>query len=164
MHVWGYNSQGHYQEIVPITDGQTNNSANNNKLVRFRYGTAIRAWEWINPPMLLGTEYRTAERYMGRSVYKKLVALGEVPSTKDTKEIFPFGEDYSVGTYNVFSVDVHLSNSENDGGWTITTPHFNSGGELITDIKFSGPRIDFYSAGQAGYYGFALLKYTKTTD
>lgn len=122
------------------------------------------AWEWVNPPMTLGTEYRTTERYMGRSVYKKLVALGEALSTKGTKEIFPFGEDYISGTYNVFSVDAHLSSSANDGGWTITTPHFNIVGELITDIRFSGVRIDFYSTGQAGYYGFALLKYTKEAD
>lgn len=121
-------------------------------------------WEWINPPMKLNTEYRTTERYTGRSVYKKLVALGEAPSTKGTKEIFPFGEDYSAGTYNVFSVDAHLSNSVNDGGWTITTPYFNINGELVTDIRFSGRRIDFYSTGQAGYYGFVLLKYTKEAD
>ena len=121
-------------------------------------------WEWINPPMALNTEYRTTERYMGRSVYKKLVALGEAPSTKGTKEIFPFGEDYSVGTYNVFSVDAHLSNYANDGGWTITTPHFSINGELVTDIKFSGVRIDFYSSGMTGYYGFALLKYTKLNE
>ena len=121
-------------------------------------------WEWVNPPMNLNTEYRTAERYMGRSVYKKLVALGEAPSTKGTKEIFPFGEDYSVGTYNVFSVDAHLSNYANDGGWTITTPHFSINGELVTDIRFSGVRIDFYSSGMTGYYGFALLKYTKLNE
>ena len=121
-------------------------------------------WEWVNPPMNLNTEYRTAERYMGRSVYKKLVALGEAPSAKGTKEIFPFGEDYNAGTYNVFSVDAHLSNSENDGGWTITTPHFNINGELVTDIRFSGVRIDFYSSGMTGYYGFALLKYTKLNE
>lgn len=73
MHVWGYNSQGQYQEIVPITDGQTNNSANNNKLVRSRYGTAIRAWEWINPPMATADEYssyRTIERYKGEPIFK----------------------------------------------------------------------------------------------
>ena len=114
--------------------------------------------------MNLNTEYRTTERYMGRSVYKKLVALGEAPSTKGTKEIFPFGEDYSAGTYNVFSVDAHLSNYVNDGGWTITTPHFNINGELVTDIRFSGVQIDFYSSGMTGYYGFVLLKYTKLNE
>lgn len=134
---------------------------------RWRMVKAGGTWgypEWINPPMDLNTEYRTTERYMGKPVYKKLVALGSAPSTKGTKEIFPFGEDYSAGTYNVFSVDAHLSNSANDGGWTITTPHFNIGGELVTDIRFSGVRIDFYSSGMTGYYGFVLLKYTKLNE
>ena len=121
-------------------------------------------WEWGNPPMQLGTEYRTTERYLGKPVYVKLVALGEAPSTKGTKEIFPFGEDYSAGTYNVFSVDAHISNAPNDeAGWTITMPYFDNG-NLTVNIVFSGRRIDFYSSGMAGYYGFALLKYTKTMD
>lgn len=121
-------------------------------------------WEWVNPPMLLGVEYRTTERYNGKPVYKKLVGLGEAPSTKATKEIFPFGNDYNAGTYNVFSIDAHVSNYQSDGGWTITMPHFNINGELVTCINFSGRRIDFYSTGMAGYYGFALLKYTKPNE
>lgn len=28
-------------------------------------------WEWVNPPMILGTEYRTTERYLGKPVYAK---------------------------------------------------------------------------------------------
>lgn len=33
-------------------------------------------WEWINPPMLLGLEYRTTERYKGKPVYSKYLSLG----------------------------------------------------------------------------------------
>lgn len=33
-------------------------------------------WEWLNPPMMLGVEYRTTERYLGEPVYKKLNANG----------------------------------------------------------------------------------------
>lgn len=32
-------------------------------------------WEWVNPPMELGVEYRTTERYNGKPVYKKRVEL-----------------------------------------------------------------------------------------
>lgn len=32
--------------------------------------------EWINPPMELGTEYRTTERYLGKTVYIQLFILG----------------------------------------------------------------------------------------
>ena len=40
-------------------------------------------WEWVNPPMELGVEYRTTERYMGKPVYVKLVDFGELPNNTD---------------------------------------------------------------------------------
>jgi hypothetical protein len=33
-------------------------------------------WEYENPPMLLGVEYRTTERFMGKPVYAKVVNGG----------------------------------------------------------------------------------------
>ena len=41
------------------------------------YRTVDGVVEWLNPPMLLGVEYRTTERYLGKPVYKKLI---EFPS------------------------------------------------------------------------------------
>lgn len=37
--------------------------------------------EWINPPMFLGIEYRTTERYMGKPVYVKAIDFGALPNT-----------------------------------------------------------------------------------
>ena len=38
-------------------------------LQRVFYGIGgWQPWEWVNPPMQLGVEYRTTERYMGRPV------------------------------------------------------------------------------------------------
>lgn len=37
-------------------------------------------WEYVNPPMVLGVEYRTTERYNGAPVYAKLVNFGALPS------------------------------------------------------------------------------------
>ena len=34
-------------------------------------------WEWDNPPMLPGVEYRTTERFLGKVVYVKTYDLGE---------------------------------------------------------------------------------------
>lgn len=34
-------------------------------------------FEWENPPMVLGVEYRTTERYLGKPVYAKLVDCGK---------------------------------------------------------------------------------------
>ena len=38
------------------------------------------AQEWINPPMSLGMEYRTTERYLGKPVYVKAVDFGALPN------------------------------------------------------------------------------------
>lgn len=35
-------------------------------------------WEWVNPPMRAGIEYRTTERYKGSVVYKKVDTNGDV--------------------------------------------------------------------------------------
>ena len=37
-------------------------------------------WEYLNPPMELGVEYRTTERYLGKPVYTKLVDCGAMPN------------------------------------------------------------------------------------
>lgn len=36
--------------------------------------------EWLNPPMVLGEEYRTTRRYRGAAVYEKTLNLGAMPS------------------------------------------------------------------------------------
>lgn len=38
-------------------------------------------WEWVNPPMVVGTEYRTTERYLGKPVYVKVVNFGNYPAS-----------------------------------------------------------------------------------
>lgn len=39
-------------------------------------------WEWVNPPMTLGVEYRTTERYQGKPVYTKAVKCGYMTNGK----------------------------------------------------------------------------------
>lgn len=43
-----------------------------------------KPFEWINPPMRLGVEYRTTERYMGKPVYTKLIQAGVVVEGTNT--------------------------------------------------------------------------------
>lgn len=37
-------------------------------------------WEWFNPPLVSGVEYRTTERYLSRPVYAKVVNFGVAPN------------------------------------------------------------------------------------
>jgi len=40
-------------------------------------------WEYVNPPMLEGVEYRTTRRYEGKPVYTKLVSLGAAAGSEN---------------------------------------------------------------------------------
>lgn len=79
--------------------------------MRQNYVGTWQPWEYTNPPMELGTEYRTTERYLGKPLYKKLIefpsltgrdyqqvhgrdgfvisAIGEVRSPQDTNFWMP---------------------------------------------------------------------------
>ena len=35
--------------------------------------------EWVNPPMAVGVEYRTTERFQGKPVYVKTINMGNLP-------------------------------------------------------------------------------------
>lgn len=42
-----------------------------------------RPWEWVNPPMAAGVEYRTTERWNGKPVYIMLANFGALPNSTD---------------------------------------------------------------------------------
>lgn len=44
-----------------------------------------KPWEWVNPPMNTGVEYRTTERYQGVAVYKKVDANGNILWRKENE-------------------------------------------------------------------------------
>lgn len=58
--------------------------------------------EWINTPMLVGTEYRTTERYMGKIVYAKLVNFGALPNNT-TKQV-GYCSDGSTGAVSLKAI------------------------------------------------------------
>ena len=51
--------------------------------VRSYNGTERLPWEYGNPPMKAGKEYRTIERFNGKSVYAMLVDCGTLPNTSN---------------------------------------------------------------------------------
>ena len=42
-------------------------------------------WEWVNPPLGNGVEYRTTERFWGRPVYYKIVDCGQIADNKQVE-------------------------------------------------------------------------------
>ena len=47
------------------------------------YAKAWQPWEYENPPLFTGVEYRTTERYKGVAVYKKVNSNGDILWRKD---------------------------------------------------------------------------------
>ncbi len=124
--------------------------------VRIKKEGIWEPWEWINPPMQIGVEYRTTERYNGKPVYLKLVDCGAGPNnTRKT---------VSANTQNV---ETPISCTGTFGNGTIPYEWFagdSSGAQAIT-CTFSGQEINI--AATADYSKrtvFVILKYSKTTD
>lgn len=105
-------------------------------------------WEWVNPPMQLGVEYRTTERYRGKPMYVKLVDFGALPNTTN--------KDVAYGVENVKTgVDVQLI----------------SGSSNVThDVGIIGLWINqsiihvTTNENKSNVSAYALCKYIKTTD
>lgn len=105
-------------------------------------------WEWVNPPMVIGVEYRTTERYLGKPVYAQVVKFGALPDTT-TKFIAHEISDinYIVGLWGVTSDRSMLT-----GNPRINYFHANANNILITTNT---------SWDTTAY---VTMKYTKTTD
>ena len=106
------------------------------------------AKEWINPPMQLGVEYRTAGRYNSKPVYAKAISFGQAPNATY--------KDVSHGIEN-FSQLVSYTGMMG-GANLIETPALDS-----IKINASNIRITTNTDVSASYV-YLVLRYTKTTD
>ena len=60
--------------------GETYGTGGSCIIVRSMYGGEWGPWEWVSPPMELGVEYRTTERYQGKPVHKKRFTTNALPN------------------------------------------------------------------------------------
>lgn len=116
-------------------------------------------WEWPNPPMLLGVEYRTTERYLGKPVYVKAVSGGAI--TADSKKAVSMSD---VGESIVDAcVVAKLSN-----GTAVRLPYTDSfggtSGEVFSSVQSGVVYVAFTLHGINATESTAIAKYTKATD
>ena len=105
-------------------------------------------FEWEHPPMKLGAEYRTAERYNGKPVYAKAINFGQAPNATY--------KDVSHGIEN-FSQLVSYTGMMG-GANLIEAPAVEN-----IQINASNIRITTNTDVSANYV-YLVLRYTKTTD
>ena len=124
-------------------------------------------WELFNPPMVAGTEYLTAERFLGKSVYAKLVRV-TTAATGSNKQI-------ALGITNLdrlisFSGCITYVNADDSKTYNASIPlnHSSTPEILVGVYKGEGS----YESGYAIYTTSAVIssiseisivvKYTKT--
>lgn len=123
-----------------------------------------RPVEWINPPMELGVEYRTTERYLGKPVYAKVVNCGSLPNndTLTVKHGISNVEmiveakaiaSNSTAGYNGRALLPQIYNNSLTNEWT---------NYLVTAT--SEEILIYCGGGLAGRLVYVTMRYTKTTD
>lgn len=123
------------------------------RMIKLRYPSpsdpsAWQPFEWEHPPMQLGVEYRTLERYNGKPVYAKAINFGQAPNAT-YKDVSHGIENFSqlvsytgmMGGANLIEASAVDSIQINASIIRITTN---------TDVSAS--------------YVHLVLRYTKTTD
>lgn len=106
--------------------------------------------EWINPPMVANTEYRTAERWNGSVVYAKLVNVGKLPNKASMTVTITEAK-------NVKSITGNIDNGKYD--IPIWTP--NAGISNIYFTKSNGELSITTDADMSQWTGYLIIKYTK---
>ena len=106
--------------------------------------------EWINPPMLVGVEYRTTERYDGKPVYVKVVDYGSMPNnTEASNYVLSAGLNIislsGFAVHSSYNVPIPGHNSIRNMGYT------RSSGNLWISTNTDA----------TSYHGYIIAKYTK---
>lgn len=141
-------SAGEGAQIAFLYPGTSSPAVYNTRIQRTKFNYAFGPWEWINPPTLLGVEYRTVERYNGKPVYAKAINFGQAPNATH-KEVSHGIENFSqLVSYTGMMGGANL----------IETPALDS-----IQINASNIRITTNTDVSASYV-YLVLRYTKTTD
>ena len=115
------------------------------------YRTVDGVTEWVNPPMVIGDEYRTTERHLGKPVYVMAVDFKELPNAT-TRDV----EHGIANIENVISAGGTMSN----GG---AIPYHTSWTNI--DVGANTHAIFIKTAeDQSDKTAVTWIAYTKTTD
>lgn len=111
-------------------------------------------WEHTNPPMELGVEYRTTERFWGRPVYYKIVDCGQIADNKQVEHgIVNMRDCISFQGLRGGLPMPSISNNNLSDQWSY----------YVADVSRTKITLACGTSA-AGGNCHVMLKYTKTTD
>lgn len=155
MHVFSTAPRAYaIQTVYDLSDDITHGCAIQRTIYVLSSGNIYYPWEWVNPPMLLGIEYRTTERYLGKPVYTKVIDFGASPNN-GVKNV-------NLGASNVdkicgasFHYDVP---STGENGVLVSHPNYTGFLVSNTDVQIRT------NTDKTDTNFYVTVKYTKTTD
>ena len=74
---------------------------------RLRDNSVWNVWEYVNPPMVEGVEYRTTERFNGKPVYVKLINCGTLPDSSTKSLVF----NVATNILDLVRIDGYIQNN-----------------------------------------------------
>lgn len=116
--------------------------------------SAWQPFEWEHPPMQLGVEYRTVERYNRKPIYIKAVSLGLLENNTSKSVEHGISDFESCVECSGFSGPINLVGSGGVDSIYATTSRVG----IDTNRSFSS------AATSSKLNTVAIIKYTKTTD
>ena len=121
---------------------------------RVQYANIWGEWEYVNPSLLNGVEYRTTERWNGKPVYAQTIGLGEMPNSSD-KQI----------NHNIANIEhiVEARGSSSRGYFFPLDWSDPSVGKVSLYVNAKNIIIEC-ETDWTGYSCDVIMKYTKTTD
>lgn len=161
---WGwiasiYKSSSGYA-IVEAMSGFSNQVS---KITKALNGGTWQPAEWVNPPLAVGVEYRTTEKFNGEPVYAKAIYFGEGASGAKSVEITP---DSIGGLVRVEGSWCHEDNSTIQ--LPFDDPFFVDGISVYYINEASVLLVEMYNDTDESvpthYIGYPVVYYIKTVN
>lgn len=113
-------------------------------------------WEFVNPPIVHGFEYRTTERYLGKPVYVKAIDFGSLPN--NTLKVITFGDS----TIKMISAHGIMNGGYVIPGCTGSSDYPTQEMQIIT---YNGGNVGVMThTDRSNHTAVIVAKYWKTTD
>jgi hypothetical protein len=124
---------------------------------RIMDGGVWGAWEYLNPPMVPGVEYRTTERWNGKPVYIKAVNLGNLPAQANTSVLV----DNSVFGKGVTDIVDYGGSLRKGTDWVGSLPYFSVGVQVYAVVSSAGIGVWANSGDFSDRSATVWVKYTR---
>ena len=117
-------------------------------------------WEWVDPLLHEGVEYRTTERYQGKSVYAKRIFCESMPSGAGYIDILPSNTEVP----NALISTAIVIRCYGRASVNATIPFYAGSGDFMQVGSVFNNTIRIYTAKAYGGTAFITAHYIKSTD